>query len=133
MDLPSYIAYRMYCDVNAIPTRPNILFEKVFRELTDFTLAFTKQNADDMFHKINGSRTSIEGLLTDIKEIFAGITKELGTIETTLAIRTLFVASYFLTTKYKRDPQLCGHVVFWFDVFTHKSKGWALLLTPHCT
>ena len=128
MDLPSYIAYRMYCDVNMIPTRYNIAFEKVFRELTDFALAYTEQYAARMFHKIPENRTSIDELLTDTKDIFTGITKELGTVDSVLAIRSLFIPSYYLMIKYKKDPQMCGHVSFWFDVFTHKSKGWEKML-----
>ena len=127
MDLSTYTAYRMYCDVNAIPSRYNFEFEKVFRELTDFAEAYTRQYAAALFHKIPGHRTSIDDLLNDTKEIFGGITKELNTVHSALAIKSLFIASYYLMTKYKENAKHCGHISFWFDIFTHKSRGWTEL------
>ena len=102
MDLPSYVAYRMYCDVNAIPSRYSVAFEKVFRELTDFFLAYTKRYAVRMFHKIPGNRTStINELLIDNKNIFTGIVNKLKTVDSVLAIQIIFIASYYLMIKYK--------------------------------
>ena len=131
MDLPGYIAYRMYCDVNAIPSRHNSAFEKVFEELIDFAFEYTTQYAARIFHKIPGNRTTIEELLTDTREIFAAITTQLGTVDSVLAIQTLFITSYYLMIKYRMDPRKCGHISFWFDVFTNKSKGWDKLLRNH--
>lgn len=131
MDLSGYIAYRMYCDVNAIPTRHNFMFEKVFEDLIDFAFEYTTQYEARIFHKIPGKRTSIEDLLTDTKEIFAGITEQLGTVDSVLAIKTLFITSYYLMVKYRKDPQKCGHISFWFDVFTNTSKGWDKMLRNH--
>ena len=129
MELPTYIAYRMFCDVHGIPSHYNLQFEKVFRELTDFASAYTEQYNAKLFHQIPGNRTSIDELLNDTKEIFGGITKELGTTDTVLAIKTLFIASYYLMTKYKDNTKLCGHISFWFDVVTHKSNGWRDIMT----
>ena len=131
MDLPGYIAYRMYCDVNDIPTRHNCVFEKVFEELIDFAYSYTTQYAARIFHKIPGNRTTIDELLTDIREIFAAITKQLGTVDSVLAIQTLFITSYYLMVKYRTDPRMCGHISFWFDVFTYKSKGWDKMSRRH--
>ena len=124
MELPTYIAYRMFCDIHAIPSHYNLPFEKVFRELTDFASAYTEQYDAKLFHQIPGNKTSIDELLNDTEEIFGGITKELGTTDTVLAVKTLFIASYYLMTKYKNNTKLCGHISFWFDVVTHKSNGW---------
>ena len=131
MDLPGYIAHRMYCDINAIPTRHNVVFEKVFEDLIDFAYEYTIQYVAEIFHRIPGNRASIEEVLTDISEIFAGITEQLGTVDSVLAIQTLFIASYYLMVKYRMDPQKCGHISFWFDVFTNKSKGWDNMLRNH--
>ena len=94
----------MYCDVNAIPSRYSVAFEKVFRELTDFSLAYTKRYAVRMFHKIPGNRTStINELLIDTnsKDIFTGIVNKLKTVDSVLAIQIIFIASYYLMIKYK--------------------------------
>ena len=119
----------MFCDIHAIPSHYNLPFEKVFRELTDFASAYTEQYNAKLFYQIPGDKTSIDELLTVTKEIFGGITKELGTIDTVLAIKTLFIASYYLMIKYKGNARLSGHISFWFDVVTHKSKGWRELTT----
>ena len=131
MDLPGYIAYRMYCDINAIPIRQNSVFDKVFEDLIDFAHNYTTQYAARIFYTIPGNRTSIEELLTDTKDIFKGITQQLGTVDSVLAIRTLFITSYYLMVKYREDPRKCGHISFWFDVFTNKSKGWDKMLHRH--
>ena len=131
MDLPGYIAFRMYCDVNAIPIRQNSEFEKVFEDLIEFANDYTTQYAARIFYKIPGNRTSIEELLTDTKEIFEGVTKQLNTVDSILAIRTLFITAYYLMMKYRSDPRKCGHISFWFDIFTNKSKGWDKMLRHH--
>ena len=128
MDLPSYVAYRMYCDINEIPIRHHKTYEGVFQLLGNFTSAYTRQYGSHMFPKIPGNRTSIDEVLMDTTEIFKGILTTLGSVDNPLVIKTLFVASYYMMVKYKSAPSICGNISFWFDTLSHKSKGWNILL-----
>ena len=128
MDLPSYVAYRMYCDINEIPIRHHKTFEEVFQLLSRFMSAYTTQYGSQMFPKIPGNRTTIDEALMDTTEIFKGILTTLGSVDNPLVIKTLFVASYYMMVKYKSTPVLCGNISFWFDTLSHNSEGWNILL-----
>lgn len=108
-----------------MPVRPHQVYEPVFDDLLDFVSSFVQSpGALEVCNNIHENEESLDQLLENTKDIFGGVISELGTINSPLAVRSLFVATYILMIKNKKDVRKCAFLAFWFDVFTYRSTGW---------
>ena len=128
-DLCSYVSNRLLCYITCIPTRPNQVFERVFDDLIDFAdMLLLGKDSQEVYRSIPEGRVSSDDLLNDVKETFSGVVNELGTIDSALAVRTLFVTTYIFMMKYRNDYKKCALFAFWLDVFSYRSSGWQRLM-----
>ena len=128
MEISKYVARRMLQEVCGITTNKDYRFEYGYNKLMDYLDDYTEFVGDKLFRAIPKRKENRFAALKDIVEIHKGILERLDDYHAMRTLQVLFVATFHMMSVYKDNPIIAGHIACRFELISHQSKSWNVLL-----
>ena len=132
MELSKYnVARRMLQEVCGIPVNKDARFEEGYNKLLDYLDDYTEFAGDKLLRALPKRKETRFAAVIDLVKIYQEILEHLDDYHAMRTLQVLFVATFCMMSVYKDNPIIAGHIACRFELISHQSTSWNVLLENH--